>query len=182
MKQVFNYNISNKIGTNLPVAQIEPGMQLEYNGQTFTVLQQFGPNEFDTTKGMITIPAERKVALIGIVRLKTGCQLSVRELRKGMIVHDGNVKRYVTGVTAGKVALTGVPPIYRTNESGKHYIFEGWYECELKKVKKGATFFFDGHLYVKGDYKKSLKSYQCTIKHIDNNAEIYILEDTMVTI
>lgn len=182
MKQVFNYNISNKIGTNLPVAKIEPEMQLEYNGQTFTVLQQFGPNEFDTTKGIINIPAERKAKLIGIVRLKPGCQLSARELRKGMIVYDVNVKRYVTGVTQGKVILTGVQPIYRTNNTERRYIFSGWYEGELRKIKKGGTFFLNGHYYIKGSYKKSLKSYQCTMKYINHSAEIYVMEDTLVTI
>lgn len=182
MKYMFNYNISNKIGTNIPVAQIEPGMQLEYNGQTFTVLQQFGPNEFDTTKGIINIPAERKAKLIGIVRIKPGYQLSARELRKGMVVYDINVKRYVTGVTQEKVILTGVQPIYRTNDSERRYIFSGWYECKLRKIKKGATFFLDGHFYIKGSYKKRLKSYACTIKSIDYKHDIYIMEDTIVTI
>lgn len=178
MKQIFNYNISKKLGSTLSVSEIEPGMQVEYNDQTFTILQVFQPNDIETTKGTINIPSERTVKLIGIVRIKQGAKLSARELRIGMIVYDGNIQRYVTDVTAGKVSLTGKPPIYRTNDS--IFRFAGWYVGALKKINKGAVFFLDGHFYIKGAYKKSLKSYLCTLK--DSGETIYINEQITVTI
>lgn len=113
---------------------------------------------------------------------KIGSALLCTELQKGMIVTDLDVKRFVTKVDAGKVYLTGIPPIVRTNDIIKYYILVGWYSGKLKEIKKGATFFLDGHFYIKGNYKKSLKSYECTMKNIDHSAEIYVKEDTIVTI
>lgn len=113
---------------------------------------------------------------------KLGAGLLCTELQEGMIVTDFDIKRYVTKADGKKVYLTGIPPINITNDSKKYYILVGWYSGKLKEVKKGATFFLDGNFYVKGNYKKSLKSYECSMKYIDHSAKIYVMEETIVTI